>query len=122
MMTTLQPPAMACLVRLQQATQIQALMLITPQGQVIARVGLGTDEEAADLSAAVARVLRRRSFSIPGPVWWFALGTAVLVMCDKRGIDRTLNAEAMQPIEDLKRMLCPAERILQTTRAPWCMT
>jgi hypothetical protein len=112
---------MACLTRLQHATQSQALMLITRQGQIIARVGAGTDEEAAELSAAVARALRRRSYSIPGPVWWFVLDTAVLVMCDKRGMNRTLNDKAMQSIEDLKHMLRSAERILQTTRMPWCM-
>jgi hypothetical protein len=121
MTTALQPRAMACLTRIQRTTQSRALILMTPQGRIIARVGVGTDEQAADLSAAVARVVRRRSFSAAGPVWWFVLETAVLVMCDKRGMDKTLNAAAMEPIEDLKRLLRSAERILQTTRAPWCM-
>jgi hypothetical protein len=121
MTPALQPRAMACLSRLHRATRSQALMVMTRQGRIIARVGAGTDEEAADLGAAIARLLRRRSYAAAGTVWWFVLDTAVLVMCDKRGMDRTLNDAAMEPIEDLKRLLRSAEQVLQTSHAPWCM-
>jgi hypothetical protein len=107
--------------RLQHTTQSPALIMMTPQGQIIARVGSGTDEEAANLGAVVARLARKRPFSATGPVGWYVLDAAVLVICDKRGLDRVLSAKAIELVEELSRLMRSPERVLQTTHAPWCM-
>jgi hypothetical protein len=101
-----------CIARLYNETNSSAVLLVGTDGRLLAWRGQGMQTEAAEIGAAVARIVRRgvryAISSERAPVYWYARPTWILVICDRRGLRasgaRKLEAE-LQAVHELERLL-----------------
>jgi hypothetical protein len=116
----------ACIVRLYSEIASSAVLLVDMDGRLLAWRGQGAQTEAAEIGAAVARIVRRGPHrAMPAeraPVYWYVRSTWILVICDRRGFHansaRKSEAE-LRAINELERLLPSHEGAVWTGGFRW---
>lgn len=96
-----------CLQRLCDATESNAVILMSPTHHLLAWAGKGTQTEATEIGVAVTRLLQQQPnrMSPDGPVWWHVFPTAILAVCHQHTSISTILPDISEYLQELGRLL-----------------
>ena len=93
--------------RLYDATQSNAVILMSSTPELIDWAGQGTQTEATEIGIAVTRLIGQQpDHTLPdGPVWWQVLPTAILIICHQHTSISTICPNLSEYLHELGQFL-----------------